>query len=278
MTVVVAVNTVDSIVVASDSATTARVPTQDGQFVTNNIWNSANKIFNLCKAWPIGAMTWGRASIDGRSIATLAKELRCRFNGERQDHADWALDPDSYTIQQVVDRTSAFFYDEHGQHDGTTEDGLGLAVAGYSAGSDAAELFMLRCCQAEPERQLEGLGGVWWVGQPEAISRLLKGASPRLTDALVQLGAEPDAAEQTAEEISKITWLPVVSTGMPIGEAIELAEFLVDVTIKFVRFTPGDPVVGGPVEIAAMTQHEGFKWIKRKLHYPQGLNPEANRP
>jgi hypothetical protein len=31
-------------------------------------------------------------------------------------------------------------------------------------------------------------------------------------------------------------------------------------------------IVGGPIEIAAITKHEGFRWIQRKHFYPAGLN------
>jgi hypothetical protein len=274
MTVVVAVNAMDSIVLASDSATSQMVQSQDGQSIPNNIWNSASKIFNLRKAWPIAAVTWGRASIDNASIATLAKELRSRFNGERTDHSDWALDADSYTIQQVAERTKAFFYEERDQHDDRAGlEGLGIAVAGYSARSGIAELFLIRCCQDQPERLLDG-GGAWWHGQTEAITRLVLGVSNRLRDALVELGADSNSVAGHVDEIIKVTSVPVVFNGMPIGEVIDLAEFLVDVTIKFVRFTPGHPVVGGPIEIASMTRHEGFKWIKRKYYYRDALNPQ----
>ena len=51
MTVAVAVNAVDSIVLASDSAPTQQVKTSVGQVETINIWSSANKIFNMRKAW-----------------------------------------------------------------------------------------------------------------------------------------------------------------------------------------------------------------------------------
>jgi hypothetical protein len=64
-------------------------------------------------------------------------------------------------------------------------------------------------------------------------------------------------------------WIPP----MPIQDAIDLAEFLVDLTIKWKRFTPGAPTVGGPIEIAAITKHEGFKWIRRKHYYSRDLNP-----
>jgi hypothetical protein len=60
---------------------------------------------------------------------------------------------------------------------------------------------------------------------------------------------------------------------MPMQDAIDLAEFLVDVAEKYARFAPGAPVVGGPIEIAAITKHEGFKWVKRKFYFDRSLTP-----
>ena len=54
VTITVAVGVVDSLVFASDSATTQQATMPDGHADTINIWNSANKIFNLRKSWPVG--------------------------------------------------------------------------------------------------------------------------------------------------------------------------------------------------------------------------------
>lgn len=284
MTIVVAVNAVDSVVLASDSTTT-----QVGQalrpvpmFTPINTWNSANKIFNLRKTWPIGAITWGQASVSGQSIATLAKELRCRFSGERPNHAEWELDVGDYSIGDVAERVRGYFYDEHYAKDPQVKEVLGLAVAGYSAGSDAADIFVIEMspsgCKPPEQVGVHGQPFLTWRGQPEAISRLANGISSRLRDALLQLGVEEPDVSAYVDKIAARTALPLVHAGMPIGEAIDLADFLVDTTIKFVRFAPGHQNVGGPIEIAAMTRHEGFKWIKRKHHYPQSLNVTENLP
>ena len=60
---------------------------------------------------------------------------------------------------------------------------------------------------------------------------------------------------------------------VPIQDAIDLVEYLVEVTIGFVRFTPGAPTVAPPIDIAAITRHEKFKWIRRKHFYSPDLNP-----
>lgn len=81
MTIAVAVKVNDGFVLAADSATTLSADGVDGKTQLLNIYNNANKIFNLHKGLPIGAMTWGRGSIGPSSISTLTKDLRVRFAG-----------------------------------------------------------------------------------------------------------------------------------------------------------------------------------------------------
>ena len=65
----------------------------------------------------------------------------------------------------------------------------------------------------------------------------------------------------------------VAPPAMPMQDAIDLAEFLVHTTIMFSRFKAGAPTVGGAIEIAAISKHEGFRWVRRKHYYPPELNP-----
>ena len=81
ITIAVAVKVNDGFVLAADSATTLSADGVDGKTQLLNIYNNANKIFNLHKGLPIGAMTWGRGSIGPSSISTLTKDLRVRFAG-----------------------------------------------------------------------------------------------------------------------------------------------------------------------------------------------------
>jgi hypothetical protein len=62
---------------------------------------------------------------------------------------------------------------------------------------------------------------------------------------------------------------------MPFQDAIDLAEWLVGLAIGYSRFMPGAPTVGGPIETAAISKHEGFKWVRRKHYFDARLNPEA---
>ena len=72
MTIVVTVRVNDGIVLAADSATSF----SDSNGNIAKVYNNANKIFNLVKGWPVGAMTYGAGSIGSASISTLSKDLR----------------------------------------------------------------------------------------------------------------------------------------------------------------------------------------------------------
>ncbi|MCV7285344.1 hypothetical protein H7J87_08385 [Mycolicibacterium wolinskyi] len=282
MTIALVIKVNDGLVLASDSATTLASWGPDGQVLVANIYNNANKIFNLRKGLPISAMTWGLGNIGPASISTLAKDLRRRFSGDSQAHHDWVLDPDTYTMDEVVGRFKEFFYDENYrpyiEDGGDKNAGLGLLVAGYGAGQNHPEMFCFGLgpdgCTGPVPLLADNTGASWW-GEPEAISRLVNGVSNYVPQALINLktSADEDAAVALMQELVNQCNVQLVAPAMPIQDAIDLAEFLVQVTIGFMRFLPGNPTVGGPIEIAAVTKHEGFKWVKRKHYFNDQLNP-----
>ena len=283
VTIAVLIKVNDGFVLAADSATTVSAAGADGSPRVLNIYNNANKIFNLHKALPIGAMTWGLGNIGPASIATLAKDLRLRFSGGDSAHPDWKLDAENYQMSDVAERAREFFEDEKYRPlcaNGDVVPDLGLLVGGYSSGDAAPELYLIQLGQGSTPTltpTLEHDTGATWFGQPEAITRIMLGTSTMLPQALVNLGVPPDQVQSTVDTIQQQVNVPLVSPAMPIQDAIELAEFLVDATIQFVRFSPGSPTVGGPVEVACITKHEGFRWVARKHYFSTHLNPPIER-
>jgi hypothetical protein len=117
--------------------------------------------------------------------------------------------------------------------------------------------------------------GATWAGELEALNRLILGYSFQLPALMqAQLGIQPAQMNQAMTNILPQIQLPAVMAAMPLQDAIDLAEFMVDLTIKFSRFRLGAPTVGGPVEIAAISKHEGFRWVKRKYYFDRQFNPE----
>jgi hypothetical protein len=289
MTIAVLMKVNDGLVFASDSAATVTqmLPTGD---VGVNVYNNANKIFNLRKGLPIGAMAAGLGNIGSDSISTLAKDLRQRFSGDSAGHQDWKLDEKSYSMDEVVQRVKAFFYDEHYQpHMAALPNAAALPlgqtlfqllVGGYDRPPGYPKTYAMTFtpsgCQGPTEVNPGEMCGVTCNGQTEAVIRLLTGVSPKMPQALTNLGVDQQLSTAYADAIRAQVQDPIVNSGMPIKDAIDLAEFLVQVTIGYVRFCPGHPTVGGPVEVAAVTRHEGFKWVQRKHYYDVKLNPVSD--
>lgn len=281
MTIALVVKVFDGYVLASDSATTIAQQDDDGHIEVRNIYNNANKIFNLLKGAPISSMTWGQGNLGPASISTLTKELRRRFAGEAPGYTDWKLDPTNFQMDDVIARFREYFYDEHyvpACAGGTRPSLLGLLVAGYSTGATEPTIVQFDMtadgCVGPTEVLPDDAGATWW-GQPEAITRVLLGVSGNLPQALINMGAPPDEAPALVQAIQNQVNEQLVGPAMPIQDAIDLAEFLVQLTIGYVRFSPGHPTVGGPIEIAAVTQHEGFSWVRRKHYFDSRLNPTS---
>jgi hypothetical protein len=272
MTIAISIKVNDGVVLAADSA---------GSLVAQ----APNKIVNLRKGLPIGAIFWGAGAIGQASISTLLKDLRARFMGADPGHQDWHIDGTAYTVQQVADRVKQFLFDEHyapAFANWPLKPAMGLIVAGFSAGASIAEEYKLEVDSAGvvtgPALVRPGhAAGAVWAGEPEPVTRVLNGfgtALPGLLDAQLNLpaGTVLTALSQIGPQLAA----QVISDAMPIKDAIDVAEFLVDLTSKYSRYTPGAATVGGPVEIAAITKHEGFKWVKRKYYFSQDLNPEVS--
>jgi hypothetical protein len=156
---------------------------------------------------------------------------------------------------------------------------------GFSTGADLAEVYRIEInagnCAAPTLTKQTGETGYLWYGQPDALDRLLDGYDARLRPALEQilqqLGVPAPqigpAVDGLMPQIKAGFNIPLYTDPMPIQDAIDLAEFLVRTAIGFSRFRSGSPTVGGPIEMATITKHDGFRWISHKQYYNPQLNP-----
>lgn len=268
MTIIVSVKIHDGVVMAADSATTFYLNDVPGQIYLN-----ANKIVNLYKGLPIGVMTCGRGGIGQASIATLLKDLREKL-GERG--GDAAFDPQDYTMESVADRVRAFFVQraEVAGFDAF----LKLRICGYSAGRPSPEVWevMLKDGEAPAPTciQQEIDIGPRWDGEYDAMDRIIFGLGTNFVGALVKLGHSEEQAAKLKDDLFPALVESLILPAAPIQDAIALARYMVETTMGFIRFSvTRTKTVGGPIEIAAITKHEGFRWVERKHFFPQALNP-----
>jgi hypothetical protein len=252
-------------------------------------------------------MTWGLGNVGPSSIATISKDLRDRFQEGSAPWNEWRLDSQSYDVGHVAVQIAQYLQEKYApvaaDYAQTAEaeiaaevaagvpeqvarerhpplSDLGFLVSGYSSGADEPAAWALNINPSGTPRIDEvlpaGVTGAQWWGQPEAIARIVNGISLGAPDALTNLGVaglDSTAALAIAEGLKSQLGAQMIAPPMPIQDAIDLAEFLVNLTIQYVRFTPGAPTVGGPIEIATITKHEGFRWVRRKHFFEARLNP-----
>jgi hypothetical protein len=274
----------DGLVLAADSASTLSARNAQGEVNVVNTYNNANKIFNLVKGLPIGVVAWGSGSIGLASIATLIKDLRRRLSGENGNsrYKDWVIDKKGYTVQWVADKVLQFIYHENyleAFKEWPKKPSLGFIVGGYSADASMADEYLIQIVEGrlEPPKLLrQNLEtGATWGGVGEPLNRLILGYGTGLPKVLQEkMGVPAQNVQQALGIIQNALGVPLVAPAMPLQDAIDLAEFMVDLTIKWVRFAPGPPTVGGPIELAAISKHEGFRWVRRKYYFSKEMNPE----
>lgn len=277
MTIVVTVKVTDGIVLAADSA--ASFFDDAGNAV--KIYNNANKVFNLVKGWPIGAMVYGAGGIGTASLETLSKDLRQHL--QHRNDPEYGLARDTYTIKEVAEKARKFLFEKQylpAYPEPPEQFSMGYRVCGYSVGQSLPEVweFTIRGDKCDEPYEVQSMEefGIRWAGENEALDRLILGASGTLIEVLVGRGMTEAEAHETNLELIHTVADGLSLPAMPIQDAIDVAEFLVQTASKFARYGMRPETIGGPIEIAAITKHEGFKWVARKHYYSAEYNRETD--
>lgn len=152
---------------------------------------------------------------------------------------------------------------------------MGCLLAGFSANADHSEIWTVEIdangnCPT-PVRVFDqpNSGVAVWAGAPEALNRLFRGCASQVYEGLVNSGI---SAAELDKFLGALPMEPLIQSAMPLQDAIDLVKYMVDVTVGFVRFIPGPPTVAEPTDVAAITKHEGFRWVRRKHYYSRALN------
>ena len=257
MTILVSVKINDGIVMAADSASS---------FESGMVYHHAHKIRNIVEGIPVGVMVAGSGGIGNESVDTLLKDLGVRLRGDDAQYPDWKLDPQDYTVEQVALRVRQFLFEEKVRaHAGPVSSQIRLC--GYSAGRPLAEAWDILLndsgCPPPVCVQREEDFGPRWAGDGEALDRLVLGVSSRFAGVADEQGLVATHGQDVRSGVAPALYELLFLEAMPLWDAVELAQFLVETTIGFIRFSVSrQKTVGGPIEIAAISKHEGFHWIK----------------
>lgn len=262
MTVAIAIKINNGLVLATDSAS-AIGEVNDNQARISHTYYNADKLFNLKKRYSIGCLTWGDGSINGVSISTLIKDFRKNL-----------VSINKLNIKDVADMFISFL--KEFISDEYDDLKVGFLIAGYSdENKNTPEMYLIEIkeqnIELNPISESDNFS-ISWFGDMDVLSRFIFGFDPDMEILLKDHGFDDDIVDNIIEISKKNLSIPLGVSEMPIQDAIDLADFLVEISKKTSRFLPGPQIIGGPTDIAVITKHEGFKWIQRKHYYDYNLN------
>lgn len=136
----------------------------------------------------------GLAFVKGHSINWHAKELRLRFEGKNPFFLEWQLDKFTYQMSDVANKVHEYFTSILPTPVLEKRLIFGLLVGGYSADAGEPEVLTLQCINSVLSQPVLSIGktqsGSIWFGQPEALTRLVRGVSMNMPVALANLGVD----------------------------------------------------------------------------------------
>ncbi|WP_176026439.1 hypothetical protein [Brucella intermedia] len=275
MTICVGIKVNDGVVFVADSATTILSENGNGNPFGVRVYNHADKVFNLYRGLPIVAMTCGLGNFGHESIASISKEIRCSLMAG-------GINREKYDMKEVANFAYSIFKQKYEPLSAELKasSSFEYIIAGFPSESNLAEVWKFVFSNGETPEPMNIVASkdcdIVWAGQPEACVRLVLGISSQTEYVLRNTGLTDEQTEQLMNTIVKASASPILTSSMPITDAIKLGEFLANTTANYVKFLPGADSVGGDLDIATITKYEGFKWIKRKHFYPIGLNGESD--
>lgn len=234
MSFIITVYTNEGIVMASDSRITYTTTTVEGgverKQIGVQITDNTYKTFQYNER--IGITTCGASDIKGIPIAGYIE----KFISSNIEHKK--------TVEDVANELLTFF----GQFD--PKPWTNFIVAGYNAGDLSQHVISVFIGDNVIIPRDTTSQGVVWDGESDVFKRLVKPVSLKKDD-----GSYED--------------LPCFYTGynfFTLQDAIDYAEYAVDVTIKTMFFQSRVKTVGGPIDILVIKPSGSF-WVQRKeLH------------
>jgi len=119
--------------------------------------------------------------------------------------------------------------------------------------------------------------GASWIGQSDVVQRVVLGYDGRIRNIkFVQESIQKYGMEEINNQLRNLEYAIQYGT-MTLQDAVDFCTLIIQTTSAIQRFSdgiaadPGDiPGVGGPVDVAVITQDYGFVWLsKKKLKYAE---------
>ena len=273
MSVVIAVKVSEGLVLGADSAATlhGKITTPQGvqEGVLKTYFN-ARKLLQIGE-FPIGVLTWGTSFIGSRTVESVVREWEYdnHWWSEETYHGHHS---DEFAVrkcaEELCEHASRFYSDEFGELPRQDRPVIGFLVAGYSQMGFFPEVWRFVLppdCEGQvhnqrPDQNGKPDFGASWFGATDAIVRLHFG---RDEQAIGIISEKFEISRDEVTEALKPLQYQIPFPVMPLQDAIEYSNYMLNVAVGRYRHVIGSELCGGKIEIAAITQQR-FEWISRK--------------
>jgi 20S proteasome alpha/beta subunit len=153
-------------------------------------------------------------------------------------------------------------------------DPIEIIVAGYNP-DGTYQVFSCRIPgvieKLRDSEELDKQFGSSWIGQGDVVTRIVLGFDGRIHNVpFVNEALQIRGEEEVQGELQGLEYAIQWGT-MTLQDAIDFCTLMIKTTAAMQRFSdginadPGDmPGVGGPIDVAVITQENGFVWVKKK--------------
>ena len=245
MSLCIVVNGPEGVVLAADTRLTL---TYQGKPLA---FDNASKLLHIGPS--VAAVVYGSAAIGTQPIHALVSAFKREF--ELVHGADSRLSVEEYATHLI-----AFLRERWDKLHPSDARPTSLIIAGLSPGWPHGEMWRsIDLGHPAPTFTDPMTFGMSWGGQIEVVNRLLHGIDSgllrHLRTRLKKSRIDDHLNEYTLN-------LPFAS--MPLQDCIDLATLLIDTTIKLQALSLTDRVVGGTIEVMAITPEGGAQWVQRR--------------
>lgn len=265
----------EGIVLAADSRVTLTAVQQLGgkDYLLPSTYDNATKLLSVTKQAHVAVVTYGLGAIGTEEPRTAHSYLPEFESQLRKDK------PKRLTVEQFASKLSDFFMAKWTVQMPADykDDDMVFMIGGYDEGGVYGRLFELRIpSKPTPIEHRKGNDfGLIWGGQKEYTSRLLNGFDESLTAIIENELKPPDGAGQDLVDAfgkSKTAILesfrrlgtPIPYQFLPLQDAVDLCISLIRTTITLQKWQIGIRGVGGSIDVAMITQKDGFQSIQQK--------------
>lgn len=255
----------EGIVLAADSRVTLTAELDQGQgkqkVLLPATYDNATKLLRVAGQDFAGAVTYGAGAIGGKEPRT-AHSFLPEFEAELAKAG-------RLKVEDFAEKLSDFFLRQWKSTMPADYKGPSMVfiVGGYDPKAPYGRVFEIQIpAKPKPEERNPGSDfGFTWGGQRDFVDRLIQGFDDQLPAFLQQrFKLDDPGTAQVRQDLKQQLSARIPYQFLPLQDCVDMAIFLIKVTIQIQTWVVGVRGVGGAIDVATITRTDGFKPIQTK--------------